>query len=182
MRHRNRAGAEAAKVLAAAGVSALPVNVREIARKYAFVLTETLPNDVSGMLVPTDAGSKKPAIIAVNKRHKLPRQRFTIAHELGHLLMHRYTAPHADGVSRIKFRDSTSSLGTDREEIEANQFAAELLMPTELLVPRLRQVGLDGVDIDDSRETKIKIATLAEEIGVSELALQYRIANLFGPG
>lgn len=135
------------------------------------------------MLVPTDEGAKKKWIIVLNKKHTPLRHRFTIAHELGHLLMHQYTKPHADGEQRIRFRDGTSSLGTEPEEVEANQFAAELLMPAALLVPRLREKGLDSWDGDESDNAATQaIGALAEECRVSQKALLFRIVNLFQSG
>src|SRR5438093_13625316 len=71
-------------------------------------------------------------IIGVNALHHPNRQRFTVAHELGHLELHRYmitTAVHVDKEFPALMRDSNSATGMERIEIEANQFAAALLMP-----------------------------------------------------
>jgi hypothetical protein len=66
------------------------------------------------------------AIIGYNKDHPGCRQRFTISHEIGHLLMR-----HSCG--------GVGDRGTHNER-EANLFAAELLMPTELVKKDFRSL------------------------------------------
>lgn len=174
-----RAAKRAIQLLEEHSVSKYPVPIREIAKSHAFLMREPLPASVSGMLVPTDPGSKKRWIIAVNKTHSEARQRFTIAHELGHIMLHGFTKPHADGAHRIRFRDAQSALGTDREEVEANQFAAEILLPAALLIPRLRELELDTWTGDTlSDDALARIATLVDEFKVSQQAMLLRIANL----
>ncbi|USK87293.1 ImmA/IrrE family metallo-endopeptidase [Peribacillus asahii] len=53
--------------------------------------------------------------ISVNKNHSRQRQRFTIAHELGHFLLHKGTAIHVDRNFRVNFRNGASSQATDLE-------------------------------------------------------------------
>ncbi len=165
-------------ILTGAAISRLPVDVRALARKHAFLMRDPLPPDVSGMLIPAPVDAKKSWIIMVNPTHSIERQRFTIAHELGHLVLHQYTSPHADGMQRVRFRDDTSSAGTDRDEIEANQFAAELLMPEQFLLPRLRELGFDSWDGEPPDDAADAIGDLAAECKVSQQALVIRIANL----
>jgi hypothetical protein len=157
----------------------LPVPVEKIARKYALVVREDLPSDVSGMLVPVPSPDGKPQwAIVVNSKDAPVRQRFTIAHELGHLLIHRYSTPHADGRYQVRFRDERSAEGSAREEIEANQFAAELLMPereVRVLAMRLR---LDVVDPSVDKLAVQKLTKIASKMQVSVQALSFRIANL----
>lgn len=157
----------------------LPVPVERIAARFAVVTRMTLPDDISGMLVPlpTPAESKK-WVIVVNKSDAPVRQRFTIAHELGHLLMHKYSSPHADGRIQVRFRNEDSTTGSVREEIEANQFAAELLMPdrhVQLVAARLR---FDMADPSADKEALRSLTTIAKRFGVSVQALSFRIANL----
>ena len=168
----------AAQILNEAGVKKLPVNVDAIARLHAFVMRDPLPSDVSGMLIPASPDAKKRWIIVSNKAHSVERRRFTVAHELGHLLLHQYATPHADGGQRVRFRDGASSLGTDRDEVEANQFAAELLMPAALLIPRLEAIGLDSWNGAPPESLTEALRNLAAECRVSEQALLIRVANL----
>lgn len=172
---------EARRLLAAENVKAPAVPVRQIAEKHAHVFEQSLPDDISGMLAPLNPPVKGKAwAIVVNRANAPLRKRFTMAHELGHLLMHNFTTPHADANSafKVRLRDSLSSDGSVLEEIEANQFAAELLIPEELLLPRLRELGFDyGSEEVDVQK---KLASLAKAFGVSMQALQVRLANLRG--
>lgn len=142
----SRSARAALNVLRLHEVKRAPVYIEEIARKYAHLMYYELPDDVSGMLLPLPkgAGQWKWSIV-VNAAHADVRQRFTVAHELGHLLMHRYTMPHADGKFVVHFRNAKSATGSDREEIEANRFAAELLMPERLVLGHATHLGLDLV-------------------------------------
>src|SRR5690606_34680315 len=95
------------------------------AAENVLVVQEPFRDDeVSGVLL------REPnrTTIIVNARNAPARQRFTIAHEIGHYKLHR-GAVYLDGRTRVNLRDGLSSTATDREEIEANAFAAALLMP-----------------------------------------------------
>lgn len=111
-------------------------------------------------------------IIGVNSQHHPNRQRFTIAHELGHLTLHRDAIEervHVDKTFQVLMRNTNSASGTERIEIEANQFASELLMPLRLLDPLLGRY-----DIDDDEP----LQRLAHMFRVSKQALEYRIRNI----
>lgn len=124
-------------------------------------------DDLSGFILRGETG--KP-VIGVNKSHHLNRQRFTLAHELGHLLLHKGTALHVDhGILRVNLRDKESSKGVDLEEREANAFAAEILMPARFL-----QHDLDDLDVQNEEQLK----KLAKKYGVSEQALVFRLTGL----
>jgi len=177
-----RAVRAARRVVVGEGIESAPVPVQKIARKYAHLMYETLPDDVSGMLLPlpSEAQERRWAIV-VNEAHAPVRQRFTIAHELGHLLLHRYTTPHADGKFVVWFRNERSSKGSDREEVEANQFAAELLMPGRLVLAQATKLGLDLGDSDaDAATGKLTrvLGRLALKFEVSVQAISFRLANL----
>ncbi|HEY3546481.1 MAG TPA: ImmA/IrrE family metallo-endopeptidase [Propionicimonas sp.] len=163
-----RADDQAARLLAEAGVSKAPVDVDKLAKHLGaqVVYEHYNQGDVSGMLVRQEGTT----IIGVNSMHAATRQRFTIAHELGHLVLHRGRALVLDTPVRVNFRDRTSSLATDREEMEANRFAAELLMPTDLVLTAARganQTTPDGL-----------VAALAAKFEVSPEAMSYRLVNL----
>jgi Zn-dependent peptidase ImmA (M78 family) len=100
-----------------------------------------------------------------------------MAHELGHLLLHGYTTPHADRGYKLRYRNSTSAEGSVLEEIEANQFAAELLMPENLLLEQLVDEGLEYVPVGDDNDDP-RLTKLAQQLKVSRQALAIRLSNL----
>lgn len=66
------------------------------------------------------------------------RKRFAMAHELGHLIMHKDYPIHNDSGSLDWFSDTVKELKNGIHEYEANQFATEYLMPMELFVQEAR--------------------------------------------
>lgn len=125
----------------------------------------TLPSDdISGILY-LEAG-KKPQII-INGTHSDERKRFTAAHELGHFILHKQTSGiHID--KRLFFRNKVSKEATDPAEVEANRFAAELLMPKKLISKAVEKMG--------SSEDIVK--DLAREFKVSTMAMGIRLERL----
>jgi len=110
-------------------------------------------------------------VIGVNSLHAPVRQRFTIAHELGHAVLHGREGLHLDQAFKLRFRNTTSSLAVDPEEMDANSFAAELLMPADEVIDLLSESGLD---VNDDQAVK----TLARHFGVSQQAMTFRVVNL----
>lgn len=175
----SRASHIARKVLAKHHVRKAPTPVEKIAAEYAEIVREDMPDDISGMLVPIPPNSSGVKwVIVVNDTHAAVRQRFTIAHELGHVLLHKYTSPHADGRVRVRFRDHDSSTGSDFEEIEANGFAAELLMPERIIRSLAGRINFDPADAKDDGKAVEAMTGLAKRFEVSVQALSFRIANL----
>jgi hypothetical protein len=174
MRAVLRARREARKVLAQAGAIELPIPVRDIARRRAQIVEREIPGDISGMLIPIEGANEW--IIVVAKHENEIRKRFTIAHELGHLVLHSYTTPHAD--RGYKLRDARSSDGSILEEIEANQFAAELLMPERCVIEEIRAEGLNYDLSIESEEADAKIGRIARRFQVSRQAMVIRISSL----
>jgi hypothetical protein len=176
MRRVLKAWKEAERILREHRVKRAPVKIREIASNYANVVERVLDPDVSGVLAP---GGDNNWLILVNASHSETRQRFSMAHELGHLILHGYTAPHADRTFR--FRDARSSEGSALEEIQANQFAAELLMPRELVLRAARANSLDHAPGDDAADASLQhlINDMAKEFQVSRQAMTIRLSSLF---
>src|SRR5262245_42961863 len=118
----------AKKLLDDVGIATFPVPVERIAKHLgAQVRYSPLDAELSGMVLVQDGLP----IIGVNSLHSLNRQRFTIAHEIAHLCLHRdhiTNAVHVDKDFRVSVlkRDGASAAGTEKLEIEANQFAAAL--------------------------------------------------------
>lgn len=173
MRRIRKAQKRALDLLQEHGMLAPNVDIRALAKLYADLKEVALPDDVSGAVVPVENNSWT---IVVNSEHPEPRQRFTIAHELGHILIHQYTSPHAD--MSFKMRNAQSSKGNVRDEIEANQFAAELLMPSPLILGAIADKGLDYVKDMPDGEFDDLVAELALEYNVSRQAMGIRLGSL----
>jgi Zn-dependent peptidase ImmA (M78 family) len=159
------------EVLATAGADKRPFPVEEIARQRRIELVfDALESadDVSGFYFRE--GERR--VIGVNSAHPRVRQRFTIAHELGHALLHDAEGLHLD--QAFMFRDSRSALAIDPDEIDANAFAAGVLMPEEEVFDAIERFQIDFND-----ERSIRVA--ARHFGVSSQALSYRLANLNVP-
>lgn len=154
------------------GVSAAPVPVERIAKGLEAQLRfSPLDDELSGMVYVKDGTP----IIGVNALHHPNRQRFTLAHEVGHLVLHRAEITkqiHVDKGFRMLMRNAASAAGVDEMEIEANFFAAELLMPEEFLA---RSLQGQSFDIDDEGA----VSALAREYKVSTAAMRFRLGNLF---
>jgi Zn-dependent peptidase ImmA (M78 family) len=144
-----------------------PVDVESVAKKLgATIVFGELEDDMSGFLLR----EKGVVTIAVNKSHHPNRRRFTIAHECGHLHLHGEQGDRLwvdKAYSTILYRNASSSSGDKLAEIQANQFAAGLLMPEELLNEYLTQ---EMSDID--------IFRLALRFQVSEQAMTLRLVAL----
>lgn len=143
----------------------LPVDVEKlVAQQGIEVVREAGSDSLSGMLIVDDEG----AFVVVNSNDVRKRQRFTLAHELAHFVLHR---PEGEAVFH---RDEKASQGTDRVEMDANAFAAELLMPEEAVRAEASTCDLDLVTDDGLRN----IRAMAKRFGVSEQAMSFRLQNL----
>jgi Zn-dependent peptidase ImmA (M78 family) len=175
VRRRNHIREKIAALLLERGITAPKVPVHDLAKAQNIdVRIQNIDEDISGFLFRH--GSQ--AIIGVNKNQHEVRRRFTIAHELGHFFLHGgqgLQEVHIDRVGKLKLRGPSSSQGIDPEEVEANFFAAELLMPTKFLEQEdCIQAGLDLSSDDNTAE----IGALANKYGVSSQAMTIRLGNL----
>jgi Zn-dependent peptidase ImmA (M78 family) len=164
---------EAKQILEQLEITQPPVPVERVARHLgARIRFSPFDNEISGMIYIKEGVP----IIGVNSLHPPNRQRFTIAHECGHLVLHRDLIAkevHVDKKFGVLRRDDKSATGTEQIEIQANQFAAELAMPHAFL---LRALGNHIIDIDDSA----LIDKLAREFKMSTEAMKVRMITLFG--
>ena len=159
----------AKKMLNEAGIFEPPVAIETLAEQQGAMLTSAPNNDdVSGFILRAPGAA---TVIGVNSSHHPVRQRFTIAHELGHLLLHAKTELHVDRVV-VKMRDRRGREGIDEDEIEANRFAAEILMPEEFLRVDLEELGPVTADDDHA------ISRLAKRYKVSKQAMTIRLTSL----
>lgn len=151
-----------------------PIDVEYIAQHLNInLLFEELESNVSGFLVIKE----KKASIVVNDSHHENRKRFTIAHELGHYALHANNGDQLFIDKQVYHRNSASSEGVITQEIEANRFAAQLLMPRPMVkkaVEIMEHETGDEIDLSDD----FCISKLARLFAVSEQALTIRLADL----
>ena len=140
----------------------LPIPIEELARLAGISSIEPLASEgFEGTLIAN--AEKSTGAIYYSSLSPRPRQRFTIGHELGHFLLpwHRQTTFKCTA-------DDIGSRANKEWEVQANQFAAELLIPQKLLKPRL--LKLKDPEIDH-------VLTLAAEFGTSITMTAHRLAE-----
>lgn len=160
------------RLLTDAEIFRAPVDVKYLAKLQNAVVHESDAEDkFAGYLFRDAPGGM--AVIGVNSKHSTTRQRFTIAHEIGHLLLHAPASDEAVHFDEIFMRrDLVSAQGTDLREVEANLFAAELLMPEHFIMNDLR-ASIPNF----SCEEKL-IDQIAGVYHVSPQAMGIRLSNL----
>lgn len=141
-----------------------PVDVEAVARALGIEINYAhLGSEISGMIERKKGGSY---LISINQNDPKTRQRFTLAHELGHFIYHKDKM--GDGIDDDRMYRSTNvgkyhntNIG-QREESQANRFAANLLMPWDL-INKLQDSGVNSCD------------AMAERLGVSKQAMCIRL-------
>ena len=147
-----------------------PIDVDQIALGAGILeIREHESTSFEGALV-TDA-DKQEGFILVKKGAIPERRRYTIGHELGHLLnpWHQGDGGRFECVSAdMRTRDSGQAKSRQRMETEANLFATELLMPLQEVS---RRIGKGGVNLDDA-------VRLAKIFAVSKVAIARRLTDV----
>lgn len=160
----------ARNLLKKAGIKESPTSLRTVIahlqKEYELGVfpDSTLKDGVSGLLVTVetellDEQEDRYDEIRYNEKHSWHRKRFTIAHEIGHLLFNTSCNKSFLTFDFIK----------DLIEVEANQFAAELLIPLALIKK-------------DLKKPNAKVPELAWKYIVSQEAMGWKIysCNLLG--
>lgn len=86
------------------------------------------PRDFDGIIRKSNNNS---FLIEISKNQSEQRKNFTIAHELGHLFLHMGYGTDEDVWKNQKEEVAFQRFGTSEQEYQANEFAADLLMPRE---------------------------------------------------
>ena len=158
------------RLLEKTNLLAAPVRIDLLARRLGLLVEPTeFGDDVSGVLVVSKGSGK----IGYNILHSPVRQRFSIAHELGHFVLHKNKMQLFidKGYAAVVFRNQRSSSGEIKMEREANAFAAAILMPESLIKEEMASREFDFAD-------ESVLNDLAEIFEVSTQAMSYRLANL----
>lgn len=173
----------AQEVLRQASALSLPIDLDKVLSSLNVrVHEEPLEEDVSAVLIVKGAQRH----VLVNKGHSANRKRFSIAHELGHLILHdevdtgdldgermfidrQIRVYHRVGEASSPIYKQDGCLTDEVQEREANAFAASLLMPAHHVV----RAALERDLFDE-----LSVATLARTFGVSEQAMSIRLQQL----
>lgn len=139
-----------------------PIKVGSVAKELGVtVKISTLPAGISGEIREIDGA----IVIKVNRHDSKERQRFTIAHEISHFLLHKDKI--GDGIiDDVLYR----SCLTDELEAQANRLAADIVMPWTLIKRSLDRINAEKL------EQKIEI--IANEAEVSVIAMKIRFGKL----
>lgn len=141
--------------------TSFPIAVGAIARDFGItVLKSTMPGSISGEIREADGK----ITIKVNRHDVKERQRFTIAHEIAHFLLHRDRL--ANGITDdVLYRSRLS----DELEREANRLAADIIMPDELIQNCLSNYS--------NLKPEDRYKKVAEQAEVSLAALKIRVGK-----
>lgn len=146
-------------------LSECPVRVGEIARELNVkIKVAGMPTGISGQIKNEEDGY----VIRVNRYEARERQRFTIAHELAHFMLHKNLIDKsADGITdNVLYRSGAP----ESIEYEANRLAAEVVMPVSQVEKALREDFNKMV-------TEETIEGLAGRFQVSKTAMEIRLGN-----
>lgn len=148
-------------------LSEYPVKLGRLARDLGVgsIKVSSMRTGVSGQIMKEN----DQYIIRVNRNEARERQRFTIAHELAHYLLHRNIIDGSpDGITdNVLYRSGAS----EQIEYEANRLAADLVMPMDLIEKKLH-------DDFEGMVTEATIESLAASFGVSKAAMEIRLSTL----
>ncbi|UNK22953.1 ImmA/IrrE family metallo-endopeptidase [Yersinia intermedia] len=142
-----------------------PIAVGSIAKELGItVKRSTLAAGISGEIKEDDGN----VVIRVNRHDVKERQRFTLAHEIAHFLLHRDRI--GDGITDdILYRSKLS----DFMEVQANRLAADILMPGHLIQQKLKELTRSS----ELREEE-KYEKLADAAEVSTTAIKIRLGKI----
>ena len=151
-----------------------PVEIVKICKNNGIkVFEEYLPEDVSGLIVVDEEEWPKynsNKFIIVNLADSAARRRFTIAHELAHFILHK------EDSKLYAHRDMPDNgiRKSDDFEQEANYFAANVLMPEELVREKIEVIKDSWGEIPIS----VLAQAIAASFGVSKSAATIRLRQL----
>lgn len=144
-----------------------PVDLEMIANDYADLKYASIPFEIDGISVNLKKAGVRPTIIVNNERPK-KRQRFTLAHEIGHVLI----PWHMGTIFDVTDVNSVDGLEYWSMEAEANAFATELLMPSYWVQSLIAEK-------EDIAELNLD---LTERADVSAIAAALRLRSELPPG
>ena len=134
------------------------VDIANIVRQQNYnVFIDDLDSNISGYV---DHDNKE---VVLNKNETPERRRFTLAHELGHIILNANdnSIQHRDNIMNSQL----DIYANDNNEVEANYFAGCILMPRNVFIREFNKIKQD---------ISVKTQLLAYYFGVSQLAVYVR--------
>lgn len=132
----------ARKVLKGCGIIEPPVNLKEILDKkgYKYIEVDTFLDNIDALFIRNEGDGQIYA--AVNANHHLHRQRFSLAHEFGHIFLNHDLNYYGPDIT-IDNPPTTKAHTTGEAafETEAHNFAGELLVPLEMLKKEFKETN-----------------------------------------
>jgi len=163
-----------------------PVPLEEIASAAGIGEIKPLSSDgFEGMLISNP--EKSEGVVFVNQNRPRPRQRFTIGHELGHFLLPWHRNLQGDSLlfectaEDMRTRGNAAPGSRKDWEIQANEFASEILMPRRLFKTGMKRK--DEPDLLHVQDLSRQFETSVEATALRYVALSdYPIAMVFAKG
>ena len=125
------------------------------------IIDDYLSLEISGMIEYIGDGF----IITINKNHSEGRRRFTLAHEFAHYSLHKEYLKSNKIIKEKSTLFITTEFRKNLKELEANEFAINILLPKE-----------EFINVIKSGKTKLR--DIAEYFCVSATAVKYRAYEL----
>lgn len=145
-------------------LSETPVKLGALAKDLGLeVFRSSMKPGISGLIEPSDTAASGYRI-KINRHESIERQRFTLAHEISHYLLHRDYIRNGV-IDNTMYRSSLSN----KQEIEANKLASKIVMP-DAAISELRRKH-SGVGFDEM------VHRMARDLRVSEPAMRIKLGG-----
>lgn len=157
----------------------IPIDVEQIAYELGIRVVEDASlekNDIIGAICFEGDGPT----IKINpyQNSYIPRRRFTIAHEIGHYCLHMDS--NGSGFVDSKKTMSRTDSYWDQHESQANTFAAQLLMPSDMIISAAGEL-LDAHSVSGGKGGMLMrdfVDAMAKHFNVSGRAMEYRLTGI----
>lgn len=152
-----------------------PVPLEEIAKELGYKVKYFVPSseetkNVSGYV------DYRNSIIGINSEDVYKRQRFTLAHEIGHVLN---GDAENNGDMDVDYRSNMIDNSKNSKEIKANKVAAELLMPETKFIPLFSALRIDlSIKFGEWYSVSEVFWEMSKFFQVSQEAVEYRAKQL----
>jgi len=142
--------------------NAFPAPVEKIVKHLGYKIFKFSPGEQTSDISGAVDHHKK--AIYINNKNNIRRQFFTIAHEIGHIILH------GKDENFVDYRRDINMGSTDEKELETNYFAANLLMPENAFCEKWEEY--------EEFDNNTKITLLSYYFGASDLATRVRANHL----